>query len=83
MKRRTVILSVSSLGAVALVAVTLFAAGPGGAFAHGKWGGGMAGAAVRRRGSAATAATRASTTQSASSRRSPISRPNRRDRGTR
>ena len=40
MKRRTVILSISSLGAVALVAVTLFAAGPGGAFAHGKWGGG-------------------------------------------
>lgn len=37
MKRRTAILSISSLGAVALVAATLFAAGPGGAFAHGRW----------------------------------------------
>ena len=40
MKRRTLIVSISSLGAVALVAVTRFAAGPGGAFAHGRWGGG-------------------------------------------
>ncbi len=40
MKRRTLIVSISSLGAVALVAVTLFAAGPGGAFAHGGWRGG-------------------------------------------
>ena len=40
MKRRTLIISISSLGAVALVAVTLFAAGPGGAFAHGRWAGG-------------------------------------------
>ena len=39
MKRKTLILSVSSLGAAALVAVTLFAAGPGGAFAHGRWAG--------------------------------------------
>ena len=37
MKRRTLIISISSLGAVALVAVTLFATGPGGAFAHGRW----------------------------------------------
>ncbi|MDE0176255.1 MAG: Spy/CpxP family protein refolding chaperone [Defluviicoccus sp.] len=50
MKRRTVILSVSSLGAVALVAVTLFAAGPGGAFAHGRWasGGGWGGHGAAR-----------------------------------
>ena len=39
MKRRTLIISTSSLGAVALVAVTVFAAGPGGASAHGRWGG--------------------------------------------
>lgn len=50
MKRRTVILSISSLGAVALVAVTLFAAGPGGAFAHGRWasGGGWGGHGAAR-----------------------------------
>ncbi len=39
MTRRTLIISISSLGAVALVAVTLFAAGPGGASAHGRWAG--------------------------------------------
>ncbi len=40
MKRRTLIVSISSLGAAALVAVTLVAAGPGGASAYGRWGGG-------------------------------------------
>ena len=50
MKRRTLIVSISSLGAVALVAVTLFAAGPGGAFAHGRWasGGGWGGHGAAR-----------------------------------
>ena len=40
MQRKTLILSISSLGAVALVAGTLFAAGTGGASAYGKWAGG-------------------------------------------
>lgn len=40
MKRKTLIISISSLGAAALVAGTLFAAGSGGAIAHGRWAGG-------------------------------------------
>ncbi len=39
MKRRTIILSISSVAAVAMVAVVSVAAGPGGAIAHGRWGG--------------------------------------------
>ena len=40
MKRKTVIISVSSLGAAALIAGTLFAAASGGASAYGRWAGG-------------------------------------------
>ena len=43
MKRRTIILSISSVAAVVLAAVAVFATGPGGAIAHGRWGGGPGG----------------------------------------
>ncbi len=39
MSRRTIVLSVSSIAILALVAVAVFATGPGGAVAHGRWGG--------------------------------------------
>ena len=40
MKRKTLIVSISSLGAAALVAVAVFATGSGGASAYGRWAGG-------------------------------------------
>ena len=39
MSRRTIILSISSVAVLALAAVAVLAIGPGGAVAHGRWGG--------------------------------------------
>lgn len=39
MRRRTIILSISSLAAVVLTTAAVLATGPGGAVAHGRWGG--------------------------------------------